>query len=258
MPRRGTALRARAIEWWRQCQADPEKRDFRRIGVVAFGVVGASVVLAKVTQETAVGGYVRAFAITMFGLATIALLAVVLLMGEEMVDAMDETDPLRVRHGGAYGPRVKRFFRDLRSASGAWIKTRPAKVAALRHDLTRDSLARLAAASGAALGGIPPADAPPPEGAGRLARPESASPPPPEEGPEGPDAQTGAQAEPSPAARRVAASRAAARSSRSDQPVVARRPIKVRSRQTPPQTRRSERTAPSAGRTSNAGGRSTR
>ena len=256
MPRRGTALRARAIEWWRQCQADPEKRDFRRIGVVAFGVVGASVILAKVTQETAVGGYVRAFAITMFGLATIALLAVVLLMGEEMVDAMDETDPMRVRHGGAYGPRVKRFFRDVRSASRTWIKTRPAKIAALRHDFSRDSLARLAAASGAALGGIPPADAPPPDGAGRLARPDST--PPPEEEPERPDAQTDAQAEPSPAARRVAASRAAARSSRSGQPVVARRPIKVRSRQTSRPTRRSERAASRAGRASNAGGRSTR
>ncbi len=176
--------RARAIEWWRRCQTDPEKRDFRRIGIVAFGVVGASVILAKVTQETAVGGYVRAFAITMFGLATIALLAVVLLMGEQMVDAMDETDPLRVRHGGAYGPRVKRFFRDLRSASRAWITSRPAKVAALRHELTRDSLARLAAASGAALAGIPPADAAPPEGAGRLARVKSEPPPPPEQEPD--------------------------------------------------------------------------
>jgi hypothetical protein len=257
MSRRGTAIRARAIEWWRQCQADPEKRAFRRIGIVAFGVVGASVILAKVTQETPVAVYVRAFAITMFGLATIALLAVVLLMGEEMVDAMDETDPMRVRHGGAYGPRVKRFFRDLRSASRAWVKSRPAKVAALRHDLTRDSLARLAAASGAALGGIPPADASPPEGAGRLARPKSAPPPPPEEEPQAPDVQTGAQAEPSPAAQRVAASRAAARSSRSGQPVVARRPIRGRARQTSRPTRRSERAAPRAGRTSNAGGRST-
>ena len=255
--------RARAIEWWRRCQTDPEKRDFRRIGIVAFGVVGASVILAKVTQETAVGGYVRAFAITMFGLATIALLAVVLLMGEQMVDAMDETDPLRVRHGGAYGPRVKRFFRDLRSASRAWITSRPAKVAALRHELTRDSLARLAAASGAALGGIPPADAAPPEGAGRLARVKSEPPPPPEQAPTEPDAadptdpQTRTQPEPSPAARRVAASRVTAatrRSSRSGQPVVARRPIKVRSRQTPRPTRRSER----AGRTSNSGGPSTR
>jgi hypothetical protein len=257
MPRRGTALRARAIEWWRQCQADPDKRNLRRIGVVAFGVVGASVILAKVTQETPVAVYVRAFAITMFGLATIALLAVVLLMGEEMVDAMDETDPLRVRHGGAYGPRVKRFFRDLRGAGWKWIKTRPAKVAALRHGLTRDSLARLAAASGAALGGIPPVDAPPPEGAGRLARPESAPPPPPEEDSTSADTQPGAQAEPSAAARRVAASRAAARSSRSGQPVVARRPIKVRSRQATRPTRRSDRAAPRAGRTSNAGGRST-
>ena len=248
--------RARAIEWWRQCQTDPEKRDFRRIGVVAFGVVGASVILAKLTQETAVGGYVRAFAITMFGLATIALLAVVLFMGEQMVDAMDETDPLRVRHGGAYGPRVKRFFRDLRSASRAWITSRPAKVAALRHELTRDSLARLAAASGAALAGIPPADAAPPEGAGRLARVKN-EPPPPEQEPDPADPQTRTQPEPSPAARRVEASRVTAatrRSSRSGQPVVARRPIKVRSRQTPRPTRRSER----AGRTSNSGGPSTR
>jgi hypothetical protein len=255
--------RARAIEWWRRCQTDPEKRDFRRIGVVAFGVVGASVILAKVTQETAVGGYVRAFAITMFGLATIALLAVVLLMGEEMVDAMDETDPMRVRQGGAYGPRVKRFFRDLRSASRAWIKSRPAKVAALRHDLTRDSLARLAAASGAALAGIPPADAAQPEGAGRLARVKREPPPPPEQEPDAadpPDAQTDTQHEPSAAARRVAASRvtaATARSSRSGQPVVARRPKKVRSRQAPRPTRRSERATPRAGRASNTGGRST-
>ena len=248
--------RARAIEWWRRCQTDPEKRDFRRIGVIAFGVVGASVIFAKVTQETAVGVYVRAFAITMFGLATIALLAVVLLMGEEMVDAMDETDPMRVRHGGADGPRVRRFFRDLRSASRAWIKSRPAKVAALRHDLTRDSLARLAAASGAALAGIPPADAAPPEGAGRLARVKSEPPPPPEQEP----AEADAQPEPSAAARRVAASRvtaATARSSRSGQPVVARRPIKVRSRQAPRPTRRSERATPRAGRASNTGGRST-
>jgi hypothetical protein len=254
------AARARAIEWWRRCQTDPEKRDFRRIGVVAFGVVGASVILAKLTQETAVGGYVRAFAITMFGLATIALLVVVLLMGEEMVDAMDETDPLRARHGGAYGPRVKRFFRDLRSASRAWIASRPAKVAALRHDLTRDSLARLAAASGAALAGIPPADAAPPEGAGRLARVKSEPPPSPEREPAEADAQTDTQPEPSPAARRVEASRftaAAARSSRSGQPVVARRPSKVRSSRTPRPSRRSGRAAPRAGRTSNAGGRST-
>ena len=252
--------RARAIEWWRRCQTDPEKRDFRRIGIIAFGVVGASVILAKLTQETAVGGYVRAFAITMFGLATIALLAVVLLMGEEMVDAMDETDPMRVRHGGAYGPRVKRFFRDLRSASRAWIKSRPAKVAALRHDLTRDSLARLAAASGAALAGIPPADAAPPEGAGRLARVKSEPPPPSEQEPAEAETSSDMQPEPSAAARRVAASRvtaATARASRSGQPVVARRPIKVRSRQAPRPTRRSERAAPRAGRASNTGGRST-
>jgi hypothetical protein len=258
MPRRGGTVRARAIEWWRRCQADPDKRDFRRIGVIAFGVVGASVILAKITQDTPVAAYVRAFAITMFGLATISLLAVVLFMGEEMVDAMDETDPMRVRHGGAYGPRVKRFFRDLRSASGAWIKSRPAKVAALRHDLTRDSLARFAAASGAALAGIPPTDVAPPAEAGWLARPESALPH--EQAPTGQGPQTATQPEPSPAARRVEASRvtaAAARSSRSGQPVVARRRSKVRSSPTRRPARRADRAAPRAGRTSNAGGRST-
>ena len=244
MPRRGRTARARAIEWWRRCQADPEKRDFRRIGIVAFGVVGASVLLARVTQETPVAGYVRALAITMFGLATIALLAIVLLMGEEMVDAMDASDPMRVRRGGAYGPRVKRFFRDLHSASRAWIASRPAKVAALRHDLTRDSLARLAAASAAALGGIPPADVGPPAGAGRLGRAKRRPPPPPEETPAPPDAQAGTPA--------------AARPPRSGQPVVTRRPIKVRSSRTPRPARRSERAAPPSGRASNAGGRSTR
>lgn len=164
-------LRARAVAWWRRSHADLEKRDFRRVGLIAFGVVGASVVLARLTQDTPAAGAIRALAITLFVLAAIALFVVVILMGEEVVHEMDASDPMRARHGGAYGPRIKRFVREAPRASRAWIASIPGKVRGLRHDLTRESLSRMAKASVAALGGVPPADAGPPPGAGRLARP---------------------------------------------------------------------------------------
>jgi hypothetical protein len=235
MPRRGRTLRARALAWWQRSHADPERRAFRRIGVIAFGVVGGSVVVAKISQDAPAAGPIRAFAVTMFGLAAITLLGVVVLMGEEMVDAMDESDPLAARHGGVYGPRLKRYFREARHSARQWFTSLPANVAALRQHLTRESLARFVAASGTALRGIPPADVPPPRSAGRLARPRR-------------------EPEPAPPVRRVPA---AARPSRSGSPVVARRPIKVRSSGTRRPIRRAERAAPRAARAGNPGGRST-
>ena len=253
MPRRGRSLRARALAWWRRSHADPERRAFRRIGVISFGVVGGSVILAKVTQDAPGAGPIRAFAVAMFGLGAITLLGVVILMGEEMVDEMDASDPLRARHGGAYGPRLKRFFREARHSARTWFTSLPANVAALRHEITRESLARFVAASGTALGGIPPADVPPPRSAGRLARPKRQ--PPPEQTPASPTEPPSAQPEAAPPVRQAPAG---ARSLRSGSPVVARRPIKVRTSRTPRPGRRSERAAPRAGRGSNTRGRSTR
>jgi hypothetical protein len=171
-----TNLRARAVAWWRRSQADPGKRDFRRVGLIAFGVVGASVVLARLTQNTAAASAIRALAITLFALAAIALLGVVILMGEEVVDEMDASDPLRARDGGAYGPGVKRIVRKARRESRAWISSVPGRIRGLRRNLTRTSLSRMAATSVEALGGVPPSDAGPPPGAGRLARPTAARP----------------------------------------------------------------------------------
>src|SRR5207244_11979002 len=76
MPRRGRSLRARALAWWRRSHADPERRAFRRIGVIAFGFVGGSVILAKVTQDAPGAGPIRAFAVAMFGLGAITLLEI--------------------------------------------------------------------------------------------------------------------------------------------------------------------------------------
>jgi hypothetical protein len=176
MLRMGRNVRARAVAWWRRSHADPDKRDFRRVGLIAFGVVGVSVVLARLTQDTAAAGAIRALAITVFALAAIALLGVVILMGEEVVDEMDASDPMRAQQGGAYGPRVKQFLRDARHASWVWITSIPGKIGGLRHELTRESLARMALASADALGGVPPADAGPPPGAGPLAAPLEAAP----------------------------------------------------------------------------------
>jgi hypothetical protein len=244
MPRRGGSLRARALDWWQRSQADPERRAFRRIGIISFGALGGAVVLAKISQDAPAAGLIRALAITMFLLAAITLLAVVLLMGEEMVDAMDESDPMRARHGGAYGPRIKRYVRKAGRDARTWFKSLPGSLAALRHQITRESLSRFTAASAASLGGIPPADVPPPRSAGRLARPWREPPPPPEQAPP----------ESAPPARRVPASR----SSRSGSPVVARRPINTRSSRTRLPPRRSEGAAPRTGRTRQPGGRSTR
>jgi hypothetical protein len=255
MPRRGRSFRARALGWWQRSHADPEKRAFRRIGLISFGVVGGSAVLVKISQDAPAAGAIRAFAVAMFGLGAITMLGVVVLMGEEMVDAMDASDPMRASHGGAYGPRLKRFLHEARHSARTWFTSLPANVAALRHRLTRESLARFVAASGTSLGGIPPADVPPPRSAGRLAQPERPSPPPPDETPASPTEPASTQPEPAPLGRHTPA---AARSSRAGSPVVARRPIKVRSSRTPRPARRSERAAPRAGRGSNTGGRSTR
>ena len=240
MPRRGRSLRARALAWWRRSHADPERRAFRRIGVISFGAVGLSVILAKVTQDAPGAGPIRAFTVAMFGLGAITLLGVVVLMGEEMVDEMDASDPLR-------------FLRDARHNARTWFTSLPTNVTALRHKLTRESLARFIASSGTALGGIPPADVPPPRSAGRLARPKRQ--PPPEQTPASPTEPPSAQPEAAPPVRQAPAG---ARSLRSGSPVVARRPIKVRSSRTPRPARRSERAAPRAGRGTNTGGRSTR
>jgi hypothetical protein len=253
MPRRGTSLRARVPAWWERSHADPEKRAFRRIGVISFGVVGGSVVLAKISQDAPAAGPIRAFAVAMFGLGAITMLGVVVLMGEEMVDAMDASDPMRASHGGAYGPRLKRYFREAGHGARTWFTSLPANVAALRHGLTRESLARFVAASGTVLRGIPPAGVPPPRSAGRLARPKRQ--PPPDETPASPTEPASTQPEPARLGRRAPAT---ARSSRSGSPVAARRPIKVRSSRTPRPAGRSERAAPRAGRGSNTGGRSTR
>jgi hypothetical protein len=169
-------LRTRAVAWWRRSQADPGKHDFRRVGLIAFGVIGASVVLARLTQNTAAASAIRALAITLFALAAIALLGVVILMGEEVVDEMDASDPLGARDGGAYGSGVKRIVRQARRESRAWISSVPGMIRGLRRNLTRKSLSRMAATSVEALGGVPPSDAGPPPGAGRLARPTAARP----------------------------------------------------------------------------------
>jgi len=218
-------LRARAVAWWRRSVADPEKRDFRRIGLVAFGVVGASVVLARLTQDTAAAGAIRALAITLFALAAIALLGVVILMGEEVVDEMDASEPMRAQHGGAYGPRITRFLRETRHETWAWVTSIPGKVRGLRRELTRESLSRMAATSVEALGGVPPPDAGPPPGAGRLARPKAPSPE--------PEADPAAWGEPASPPRRAAAPararrRALTASELSDRPAPAgrRRPAR--------------------------------
>ena len=171
MLRMGGNLRARAVAWWRRSHADPHKRDFRRAGLIAFGAVALSVLLARLTQDTAAAGAIRALAITVFALAAIALLGVVILMGEEVVEEMDAADPMRAQRGGAYGPRIKRFLRDAPRETAAWIAAIPGKIGGLRRDVTRESLSRMANASMTALSGVPPADAGPPPGAGRLARP---------------------------------------------------------------------------------------
>ena len=202
MPRMGRTFHARAVAWWRRCHADPEKRTFRRIGLVSFGVVGGSVLLAKVTQETPVAGVVRPLAITTFGLAALTLLVVVILMGEQVVEQMDASDPMRVHHGGAYGPRIKWFLRELGSQGRAWVTSLPARVVALRHDVTRESLARFSLAAVEALRGVPPPGVGPPRGAGRLGRMNAAPPPPPE--PDAQAAQADEVASPSPKARRRA------------------------------------------------------
>jgi hypothetical protein len=155
-----------------------------------------------------------------------------------------------VRRGGAYGPRIKRFFRDAGSQSRVWVRSLPARVVALRHGFTRDSLARFAVASIDALGGVPPAGVAPPRGAGRLARMDAAPEPSSE-----PNAGAPSQAREQARRRALTASELAERSSST---AAARRPNATRASRAPRRSRRSERAAARGGRTSDTGGRSTR
>jgi hypothetical protein len=233
------SLRARAVAWWRRSHADLQRRDFRRIGLIAFGAVGGSVVLARLTQDTAAAGAVRAFAITVFALAAMALLVVVILMGEEVVDEMDASDPMRARHGGAYGPRIKQFVRDVPRETRAWVASIPRKIGGLRRSLTRQSLSEMAVATVDALGGVPPVDAGPPRGAGPLARPISVP----------PESDSGSSDDPTePRGRAVAPLRARRRaltaSELSDRPPVTAQPAaEPRSARRAGPTRRSRRAA---------------
>jgi hypothetical protein len=161
----------------------------------------------------------------------------VILMGEEVVDEMDASDPMRARHGGAYGPRVKQFWR----AIPAWIASIPGKVGAMRREVTRESLSRFTHASVEALGGAPPPEAGPPPGAGPLARPiappSTAETPPP--APDDPTEPGRLVADPPPVRRRaLTASELAERSTAS----ARRRPASPRSARSAGRSGRSEGT----------------
>jgi hypothetical protein len=245
-PRRRVSTRhqiARAASArWRQLRAWLTRERLPRIGIVAVAAVAGSIVLARVTQSTAVAGLVRALTITVFGLAAITLLAVVIFRGDEVVDDLDATDPMRVREGGALGPKIKRFFQLVRRTTRAWLSSVWASIVGMRRDLTRQSVVRFAHASVVTLGGVPPADVPPPRGAGHLARLDRAPPPP----------------EPEPTARERAASEPDVERSASSGPARVRSPRPLR---TPG---RAGRAVPRAGRmtytrrTTNRGRRSQR
>jgi hypothetical protein len=226
-------FRARAVAWWRRSHADLQRRDFRRVGLSAFGVVGGSVVLARLTQDTAVAGAVRAFAITVFALAAIALLGVVILMGEEVVDEMDASDPMRARHGGAYGPRIKQFVRAVPRETWAVVASIPGKIGGLRRSLTRRSLSRMAVVSVDALGGVPPVDVRPPHGAGPLAQPIAVP----------PESDSGSSDDPTEPGRRAAAPLRARRRALTASELSDRPPVTARRRAAEPRSaRRARRT----------------
>jgi hypothetical protein len=256
-PRRGVSkgrkIYRTALAKWQHFRADLTRQQLRRIGIVACGTVVVSVILAKVTQNTFAAGLVRAFTITVFALAAITLLFVVILMAEEVVHELDETDPMRARDGGAFGPKIKRFFRVLRRATGAWLSSLWATLAAWRRELTRESVARFTRSSVVALSGVPPADVAPPQGAGHLARPDRAPPPPAPE----PTAREGTPAMPAVASRlrthadrlrRRVTDRRGARSG--SKPATPNRPARVRSSRPPRSSGRSRRPAPRTGRVS--------
>jgi hypothetical protein len=258
---KGRRIYRSAIDRWQQFRADLTRRRLRHIGVVACSAVVASVILAKLTQNTFAAGLVRAFTITVFALAAITLLAVVILMAEEVVHELDETDPLRARDGGAFGPKIKRFFRVIRRATRAWVSSLWATLAAWRRALTRESVVRFAHASTVALSGVPPADVAPPRGAGHLARPDRAPPPPVpeptarERTPAAPGVVDRLRTHTNRLRRRVTRRRPARSSSGAPKPAASNRPGQVRSSRPLRPTGRSRRAAPRTGRTSYFSGR---
>ena len=137
---------------------------------MASAVIIVSVVTGIVTGVMT-GGIVRPFALTALVLASVALLGVGIVSFQSVVDELDESDPLATKQGGALGPTIKRALRKARSSAARVAREWHA---ALRRNITRESLARLARACADALSGVPPAEVSPPPSAGPLARPAGA------------------------------------------------------------------------------------
>jgi hypothetical protein len=171
-------LHRAAVVRWRQLHGWLTRERLRRIGVVAGVAAIVAIVAVRIIGGGIVGVIVWSLAVTVLVLAAFTLLGVVIFMNEELVDEFDATDPMRARDGGAFGPRIKRFFGNAIRGIRADLSSAPEGVAALRKGVTRNSVARFAHASAEALGGVPPADVPPPRSAGHLARPDRAPEPP--------------------------------------------------------------------------------
>jgi len=176
----------------------------QRVPLRAVAIVASSIIIVSVVTGIVTGvmsdGIVRPFALIALVLAAVALLGVGIVSFQSVVDELDESDPLATTQGGALGPTIRRMLRKARASA---VRTAREWQAALRRNVTRESLARLARACADALSGVPPAEVSPPPSAGPLARPAGAPP--------RPKARERSTPSPTPRLRRAPDQRAAAR-----------------------------------------------
>jgi hypothetical protein len=149
----------------------------RLTAVVAFGAVIGSVVLAKATWgETGRPGIATPLAFMVLFVATITLLAIVIVMCQRLVDEMDAQHPLRVRKRGVVLRGIKALLRGsfalAARASRAWLDWVTSVFVLLRREVTREAVEQWAHDTVIAFSGVPPAGVSPPRYAGRLARPD--------------------------------------------------------------------------------------
>ena len=160
----------------------------RRTGVVSCGVLIGSLVLARVIAPTG-SRLLLALVFIVFVGAVVTLFAVVIAWSQASGDEIEATDPVRVTSSGVIAGTMSRLWRNVAAgaqrASRVWLSSAASivtelasrlgrMVAALRHDVTRDAVARWVRAAAVALSGVPPPDVKPPASAGRLARPRAA------------------------------------------------------------------------------------
>lgn len=168
--RRASALVA---ERWRQLSLLPKRVLLRRVGLVASVCIVGSLVLARFTWGSSGPGIATPFAFAALFLAAVALMGVVVVHSQDLVEELEASHPPQVRDRGRVARAVNPMLWTVSARGRRAFRVWRARVGStLRREATRESIARRIRDLGSSLSGVP-SEGRSPEAGGPLARPRS-------------------------------------------------------------------------------------